>query len=221
MPPILINDHAFADGPSFRKPGSSLQLLKQTRSLSDTLSIMKVWRQFSSSGRIADTVQLGVNARLVNRNGAEAIQVADNCVIRGILRAEFKGAIEIGAFVYVGDGSLLSAANRIDIGEGTLLAHNVQIFDNDTHPTDAVQRVADFKKKLGIRPEITINIANAPVSIGKRCWIGMNSIVMKGVKIGDDTIVASGSVVVSDLPSNVVAAGNPAKPIKTMEQNPS
>tara|TARA_R110000824_G_scaffold366730_3_gene555770 strand:+ start:33450 stop:34019 length:570 start_codon:yes stop_codon:yes gene_type:complete len=185
--------------------------------LRDTISILKVWKQFSTGGRIAETVQLGVSARLVNRNDADAIKVAESCVIRGILRAEFKGTIEIDAFVYIGDGSLLSAANKICVGEGTLIAHNVQIFDNDTHPTDAAQRVADFKKKLGIRPEIKIEISNAPVSIGKRCWIGMNSIVMKGVSIGDDTIVASGSVVVSDLPSNVVAAGNPAKPIKALD----
>ncbi len=52
--------------------------------------------------------------------------------------------------------------------------------------------------------------------IGRRCWLGLNSIVMKGVTIGDGTIVASGGVVVDDLPAGVVAAGNPARVVKIL-----
>jgi acetyltransferase-like isoleucine patch superfamily enzyme len=57
-------------------------------------------------------------------------------------------------------------------------------------------------------------IATGAVIIGERVWIGFNSIVMKGVTIGDASIVAAGSVVVRDVPSHAVVAGNPAKIVK-------
>ena len=69
---------------------------------------------------------------------------------------------------------------------------------------------------LGLAPPSPLNIGKAPVRIGERCWIGLSSVVMKGVTIGEDTIVASGSVVVNNIPSRVIAGGNPARVIKEL-----
>ena len=55
---------------------------------------------------------------------------------------------------------------------------------------------------------------HADTYIGKRCFIGANAIVMCGITIGDNVIIGSGSVVTKDIPSNCIAAGNPAKILK-------
>lgn len=52
---------------------------------------------------------------------------------------------------------------------------------------------------------------NMPVHIGRNCWIGAGAVIMPGVSIGDNTVIGAGSVVTRDIPSNVVAAGNPCR----------
>lgn len=59
---------------------------------------------------------------------------------------------------------------------------------------------------------------NLPVKIGKRCWIGAGAIILPGVTVGDDTVIGAGSVVTKDIPSGVVAVGNPCRAIKTLEK---
>ena len=55
---------------------------------------------------------------------------------------------------------------------------------------------------------------NLPVKIGKNCWLGAGVVVLPGVTIGDNTVVGAGSIVTKDLPSNVVAVGNPCKVVR-------
>jgi acetyltransferase-like isoleucine patch superfamily enzyme len=59
-------------------------------------------------------------------------------------------------------------------------------------------------------------IATAPVKIGAHVWIGFNSIILKGVTIGDRSVVAAGSVVTKDIPADVLVAGNPARVIRSL-----
>lgn len=94
-----------------------------------------------------------------------------------------------------------------------MLAHGVQVYDNDSHPLDTAQRERDYliasRRLEGERP----GIGRAPVWFGDHCWIGTNGLVMKGVRIGPGTGIAAGSVVVSDLPPFTLAPGNPARVI--------
>jgi acetyltransferase-like isoleucine patch superfamily enzyme len=176
----------------------------------------RVWAQFETGGQLGHAVRLGLAARLINRAARAQVRIGDETVVRGILRNERDGAMTLGARVYVGDGVILSAMASIEIGDETLIAHDVQIFDNDTHPHDAAGRVRDFRRKLGHKVQVDAPIARAPVRIGRRCWLGMRCLVMKGVTIGDETIIAGGSVVTSDLPAGIVAGGNPARPLRTL-----
>lgn len=57
---------------------------------------------------------------------------------------------------------------------------------------------------------------NSPIHIGQHLWIGLNSIILKGIKIGDKSIIAAGSVATSAIPAGVIAGGNPAKVIRTI-----
>lgn len=60
-----------------------------------------------------------------------------------------------------------------------------------------------------------------PVNIGDNVWLGVNVTVLKGVTIGENTVMGAGSLVVKDIPANVIAAGNPCKVIKFIEPNES
>ena len=75
-----------------------------------------------------------------------------------------------------------------------------------SHPLRGKERVVDGK---------IIDIS-LPVTIGSDVWIGGGSIICPGIKIGDNVVIGAGSVVTKDIPSNCVAAGNPAKKIKEL-----
>ena len=208
--------HAFADGLAYPRPKRLGWICKPPTNLE--WGIREAWQQFDSSASIAEDCLLGPNAWCVNSAGdTSRIVLGKGVVCRGLLRVEKfgEGRIQIEANAYIGDDCLLSAAAGITIGEHVLLAHGVQIFDNDSHPLDPAARVADYAsvQHHGERGRI----AAAPVSIGARAWIGFGAIILKGVTIGENSVVAAGSVVTRDVPPNTVVAGNPAAVVKTIE----
>ncbi|HWL70929.1 MAG TPA: acyltransferase [Geminicoccus sp.] len=218
MPALSPFDHAFADGPVFLEPSGFLAAFKMTRSLAAARRLQAVWRSFHAAGQLGPDIRLGLDARLVNRNKREAVSIGRHTVSRAIMRLEPTGRLTVGERCYFGDGVLISAMNHIQIGDGTLFAHGVQVFDNNTHPIDAEERERHFAKILGLSKNTDYRIAHASVTIGRRCWLGMNAIVFRGVTIGDDTVVAGGSVVSTDLPSGVIASGNPAVPVRNLKE---
>jgi acetyltransferase-like isoleucine patch superfamily enzyme len=215
----LNRDHAFADGPAYGRPR---RRLFPPWPWSSRGRAAATWARFDSSAEVAAGCLLGPNAWCVNSAGDPArLILASGAICRGLLRIEKFGAgrIAIGAHAYVGDDCLLSAAAGIEVGEHALIAHGVQIFDNDSHPLDAAARRGDYAsvRSGGERREI----ASAPVVIGPRAWIGFNAIVLKGVNIGADSVIAAGSVVTRDVPPDAVAGGNPAVIIKRIEHVPA
>ncbi len=129
-----------------------------------------------------------------------------------------RGSCKIGDFTLL-NGALIMADERIEIGSHCLISWNVGIADSDFHPIDAAQRridtlaLAPYYDKRPPRPALT----TAPVIIGDNVWIGMNAVILKGVHIGDNAIVAAGAVVSRSVPANVVVAGNPAVIVKQLE----
>ncbi len=94
-----------------------------------------------------------------------------------------KAVIKIGRDVGISGGSIV-AADRIEIGDGTLIGANTTIIDTDFHP------ISSEKRRYA-----TKNVKSRPIVIGKNVFIGMNSIILKGVTIPDNSIVPAGSVV--------------------------
>ena len=125
------------------------------------------------------------------------------------------GTCKIGDFTLL-NGALIMASERIEIGKHVLVSWNVGIADSDFHPIDAAQRridtlaLAPFYKDRPPRPVLK----TAPVIIEDNVWIGMNAIILKGVTIGENSVVAAGAVVSKSVPPNVVVAGNPAVIVK-------
>jgi acetyltransferase-like isoleucine patch superfamily enzyme len=143
--------------------------------------------------------------------GAGKIHIGADCIIGGkntwLVGFPWSGDAEliIGDRVAVGYQTTLSVATRLTIGSDTIMAPNVQIFDNPSHPLSPARRL----RHDALRPEEC-----APVTIGRNVWVGANSLIMRGVTIGDNSVVAAGAIVTRDVPPNTLVGGNPAKPIK-------
>jgi acetyltransferase-like isoleucine patch superfamily enzyme len=130
-------------------------------------------------------------------------------------------SISQGARCTVGDftllnGALIMAEEKIDIGSYCLVSWNVGIADSDFHPLEPAQRLIDaqalapYFKNRPPRPQLK----TAPVKICDNVWIGMNAVILKGVTVGENSVVAAGSVVTKSVEPNVVVAGNPATVVK-------
>lgn len=111
--------------------------------------------------------------------------------------------IEIGNNVAINNNFTAICLDKILIGDNTLIGINVTIMDFDAHGVPPNSRRGN-KGKFG------------QVTIGQNCWIGSNVSILKGVSIGDNSVIGLGSIVTSDIPPNVVAAGNPCRVIKSI-----
>lgn len=118
-----------------------------------------------------------------------------------------------GSIIRIGENSGLSgatvvAAERIEIGNNTGLGVNVCVYDTDFHIQDPLLR----------RQQSAIcDALSEPVKIGDDVWIAANVIVLKGVTIGNCSIIGSGSVVTSNVPPDSIFAGNPARFIRKVK----
>lgn len=112
--------------------------------------------------------------------------------------------IRIGDNVMINNNSFIcSEGAGITIGNDCLIGHNVQIFDSDFH---------------NLNPQLRRDgsPAKAEVIIGHNVFIGANVIISKGVHIGDNCVIGTGAIVIRSIPSNTIAAGNPATVIKSL-----
>ncbi len=178
----------------------------------------KKWAR-SGNVRIHATVKMYPETS-VNADLGE-IEIGAHSCVRGQLEIQRKhGKIVVGEYCYIGDHSRIWAAEEIRIGNHVLIAHNVNVFDNDTHPIDCKERREDY---IGIVMKGERNdfstLGHNPIEIGDDAWIGCNAIILKGIRIGKGSIVAAGSVVTKDIPDYCVAVGNPAHVVKQLERH--
>ena len=126
--------------------------------------------------------------------------------------------IKIGINTFIGASNLISA-EKIDIGDNVLIAWGCTIVDHDSHATAWWERAGDCERWMR-GEKLWDHVKVSPVRIENHAWIGFNSIILKGVTVGEGAIVAAGSVVTKDVPPYTLVAGNPARPIRELEQDP-
>ena len=95
---------------------------------------------------------------------------------------------------------IISAASRVEIGEGTIVGGGALIIDTDFH-------IRKPDGTWGTDPKAV----SSPIVIGKNCFIGARAIILKGVEIGDGAVIGAGAVVANNVKSNKVVVGNPAR----------
>ena len=128
--------------------------------------------------------------------------LGDDTVIRPPLYIDYGSSLCVGRRCFINYGLVALDVAAITIGDDVQIATNVQLL-TPTHPLNAAQRRDKWE-------------AAQPISIGDNVWLGGGVIVCPGVSIGADTVVGAGSVVVDDLPSGVLAVGNPARVIRQL-----
>ncbi|HUK40054.1 MAG TPA: LnmK family bifunctional acyltransferase/decarboxylase, partial [Candidatus Acidoferrales bacterium] len=138
------------------------------------------------------------------------IIVGDHVTLSGSSDITFSNIVRpdpelcIGNHTFIGHGCNLSAAESIVIGDHCLIAARVRIQDFDGHPMDAELRRSKPTPPEGIKP----------IRIGNDVWIGYNSIILKGVTIGERAVVSAMSLVADDVPADALVGGNPARVVK-------
>ncbi|MET7743430.1 sugar O-acetyltransferase [Streptomyces sp. NPDC005385] len=128
--------------------------------------------------------------------------VGEDVDLRPPLYVDYGSNITIGARTFVNYNLTALDVARITIGEDCQLGPNVQLL-TPTHPLEPDPR----RDKLE---------AARPITIGDNVWIGGGAIVCPGVTIGDNSVVGAGAVVTRDIPADVVAVGNPARPVREL-----
>ncbi|MBI2028456.1 MAG: acyltransferase [Candidatus Levybacteria bacterium] len=135
------------------------------------------------------------------------------------------GKIKIGSYVFIGLGTVIDIIDSIEIGDYVMISSNVRITDNNTHSIKAKDRRKDlvnfFDNNIFHNNFYSTGINNIskPIKIGNNVWIGRDSLILKGVIIGDGAIVGARAVVTHNVPPNAIVAGNPAKVVKKILNN--
>ena len=117
--------------------------------------------------------------------------------------------LAVGKYISIGEGCYFNAGTtfiddwKIEIGSNCLFGPNVTLCTTG-HPISPNHRMD--------------GMYSFPIKIGNTCWIGANVIVLPGVTIGDNTVIGAGSVVTKDIPANVVAAGNPCRVLRQIDE---
>ena len=125
-------------------------------------------------------------------------EIGERCYIEPPLRANFGGKhVHFGNDVYANFNLTLVDDTHIYVGDNTMFGPNVTVATAG-HPILPQLRRKAYQY-------------NMPVHIGKNCWIGAGAIILPGVTIGDNSVIGAGSIVTRDVPSGVVAVGNPCK----------
>lgn len=162
---------------------------------------------------------------IFNKSGAEII-IGDDVTIKSSFLSNLVGLYSRciivtrtpGAYIHIGNnvgisGATIYARKGIKIGDNTAIGGNVKILDNDFHPIEFEERNKLLNDVRGGDSDL---IPAKPIFIGKNCFIGCNSIILKGSMLGDNCVVGAGAVVAGKFEANSIIAGNPAKVIRKL-----
>ncbi len=128
-------------------------------------------------------------------------EIGENCYIEPPFYSNMgAGHVHFGNNIYCNFGVTMVDDTHIYVGDYTMFGPNVTVA-TAAHPISPELRQKGYQY-------------NAPIHIGKNCWIGAGAVILPGVTIGDNVVVGAGSVVTKDIPPNVVAVGNPCRVLR-------
>ena len=165
----------------------------------------KLFKQFGQGSLLAPEVKLYTPQYISVGNNSS---IMSHCIIETYPANGHKPLLEIGDNVSLGEYSHITCANKVTIGNGVLTGRFVLITDNSHgNNTKEIADIAPLAREIH---------SNGPVHIGENVWIGDKATILPNVTIGKGCIIAANAVVTKDIPEYSVAAGVPAKVIKTI-----
>jgi Acetyltransferase (isoleucine patch superfamily) len=163
-----------------------------------------VGRRLQIEGRIPD---IEGNGKVII---GDNVRIGPNCSWFVGHKVSTDASLVVGNNVSLGYRGMISVVTTVTIGDRTMLAGGVSIFDNPSHPISP-------RKRFHHEP---IDLDDAkPVVIGRNCWLGGGAVILRGVTIGDNSIVAAGSIVTKPIPANVLAGGVPATILREFDDD--
>ena len=196
------------------------QIILKVRSILNISYLKKIYKLFlfKRNCSCGKNLTVSCSANCFVENGG-SISIGNNCDICGIISVKSNAQVSIGNYTTIRYNSIIGAVNNIAIGNYVIISNNVHIYDNNNHPTSPSLR--EKMCKSGFYSELWSwkYSENSPIIIQDAVWIGERASILKGVTIGEGSIVASGSVVTKNVPPYVIVAGNPAKVVKFLERD--
>ncbi len=187
-------------------------------------------KRFILKSKFKNKIQFERNLRIVGtmpylkipQNGK--IQIGKNVILNSdsknsntTLTTRVKFVTGYSGKITIGDncdlnGTCFVAYDEIEIGNNCQFASSSIISDTDFHPVNPIHRLSQMNGEQYPYE----SVQKKKITIGNNVWVGWGTTILKGVTIGDNSIIAAGSIVVSNIPQNSIAAGNPAKVVKTI-----
>jgi acetyltransferase-like isoleucine patch superfamily enzyme len=161
------------------------------------------------------TARLQPTCRIINnRQAREAIRIGAHSVIAGeLLTFADSGSVSIGEHVFVGEGSRIWSGAGISIGSRVLISHGVNVLDSACHDLSAARRHRQFVRIFSGNLNIIGDICREPVVIEDDAWIGLNAVILKGVRVGRGAVVGAGAVVTRNVDAYSIVVGHDARVI--------
>lgn len=151
-----------------------------------------------------------VRFRRLGKRAPRRLTIGDGTIFQAMISADRPDAvIRVGKNTFVGNSHFV-CAERIDIGDDVLIAWGCTIVDHDSHSASWESRrndVADTHR--GAKDWSGVKVS--PTIVRDKAWIGFNTIILKGVVIGEGAVVGAGSVVTKSIDPYTIVGGNPAK----------
>ncbi len=153
----------------------------------------------------------------VNLRGCSLV-MGDRSLLRGVVYFEMDGAaLSVGNNSSVNNSQMMISTG-ITIGNNVIISYDCIFMDHDSHSLKSSERMHDLGDVLGGRPKRWSVVNKKSIIVEDNVWIGARALILKGVTIGHDSVVAAGAVVTKDVPPYSVVAGNPAAVIKCLEK---
>ena len=156
--------------------------------------------------------------RRLKRAAGNQLSVGEDSIIHADISFEESGGkIDIGSRTFVGRSHLV-CYRSLTIGDDVIMSWGITVVDHDSHSIEWDKRRNDVLD-WGKGQKNWQHIAQAPVIIGNKAWVGFNVSILKGVTIGEGAVIGACSVVTRDIPPYSVAVGNPARVVRSLNSS--
>ncbi|MDB9425752.1 acyltransferase [Microcystis aeruginosa CS-564/01] len=169
------------------------------------------------------SISVGANTQITGnidkRSKKSNIVIGKNCLIQGTLVTETEeSSINIGDNVFIGGGTIIDCVKSVTVEDDVLISYQCILADSNNHSISYSIRKNDLADwKQGKHDWSTTK--SLEIKISRGAWIGVRTIILKGVKIGEGAVVGAGSVVTQDVPAWTIVAGNPARVIREIPEH--